>query len=105
AEHALRQATDHPKDTPWPDPFQDEVDHLQVGKQVLLARADRLIHLGRYPDALRLLQRTAQDYPDAVWVWVMQGRAYLGANDLPAAEGVLRKATELGPDVPEAHFY
>jgi tetratricopeptide (TPR) repeat protein len=105
AEQAVRQAADLPKDTAWPDRFQDDVDRHQVGKQVMLARADRLIHQAHYPDALRLLQRTVQDYPDSAWAWVMTGRAHLGSNNLPAAERALREATKLGPDVPEAHYF
>jgi tetratricopeptide (TPR) repeat protein len=105
AEQARRQAADLPKDTDWPDRFQDEVDQQQVGKQPMLALADRLIHQGHHKEAFRLLQRAVHDYPDSPWAWVMVGRACLGGNDLPAAERALRKATELGPDVAEAHFY
>jgi tetratricopeptide (TPR) repeat protein len=105
AEQALRQAADLPMDAPWPDRFEDELDRLRVGKQVSLPAADRLIRQGRYPDALRLLQRAVRDYPDSAWTWTMVGKAHLGNNDLPAAERALRKATELGPNLFEVHFY
>ena len=105
AEQARRQAAGLLNDKAWPDPFQEEVEQQRVGKQAVLARADHLIHQGRYPEALRLLQRTLQDYPDSPWAWVMTARAYLGGNDLPAAERAARKATEFGPDVPEAQYY
>jgi tetratricopeptide (TPR) repeat protein len=105
AEQACRQAAGLPNDKAWPDPFQEEVDQQRVGKQAMLARADYLIHQGQYPEALRLLQRTLRDYPDSAWAWVMTARAYLGGNDLPAAERSSRKAIELRPDVPEAQYY
>jgi len=103
AEQALRQATDLPNDRAWLDRFQDEVEELMVGKQKLLALADGLIRQNRCPDALRLLQRTVQEYPDSAWAYVMIGRACIASRDLSAAEQALLKATELGPDVPEAH--
>jgi protein O-GlcNAc transferase len=105
AEQTLRQAADLPKDTAWPDPFQEKVNELQVGKQTALARATSLLNQGHYPEAIRLLQQTVQDYPDSATAWVMLGSANIGGKDLPAAEQALRKATELGPDVPDAQFY
>jgi tetratricopeptide (TPR) repeat protein len=105
AEQELRQANELPNDTAWPDPFLDELLRYRVGRQVLLARADHLIHQGQYAKSLQVLKRTVQDYPDAAWAWVMMGRAYQGLKDLPASERALQKATELGPDLPEAHFY
>src|SRR5207245_82809 len=105
AEEALRQAADLPKDTAWPDPFQEKVNELQVGKQTALARANSLVNQGRYPDAIRLLQQTVLDYPDSATAWVMMGTAYIGGKDLPAAERALQKATDLGPELAEAQFY
>jgi tetratricopeptide (TPR) repeat protein len=105
AEQACRQVAGLPNDKAWPDRFQQEVEQQRVGKEALLARADHLIHQGQYAEALRLLQRTLQDYPDSPWAWVMTARAYLGGNDLPAAERAARKATELGPDISEAQYY
>jgi tetratricopeptide (TPR) repeat protein len=105
AERVLRKAAELPKDALWPDPFQEEVDRLRVGKQVSLSAAERLIHQARYGDALRLLQQAVQDYPDSAWAWSMVGKAHLGNNEVPAAERALRKATELGPNLFEVHFY
>jgi tetratricopeptide (TPR) repeat protein len=105
AEQDLHRAEELPNDASWPDRFQDEIRKLRVGKQVSLARADQLLHQSLYPQALQLLQRTVQDYPDSAWAWVMMGRAYLGKKDLPAAERALQKATELGPKLAEAQFY
>ena len=105
AEQELRRANELPNDAPWPDPFWDEMTQVRVGKQASLARADRLLHQGRYREALQFLKRLVQDYPDAAWAWVMIGRAYQGMNDYPAMEESLRKAVELGPQLPEAQFY
>jgi tetratricopeptide (TPR) repeat protein len=105
AEQALRQAADLPKDKMWPDRFQDEVDQQKVGRQVMLALADRLIRQGHQADALRVLQRAVRDYPDSPWAWVMVGRAHIDRNDAAAAERALVKATELGRDLPEAHYF
>jgi tetratricopeptide (TPR) repeat protein len=41
AERALRQAEDLPKDTAWPDPFQDEVNRLRVDKKSIALRRRR----------------------------------------------------------------
>ena len=105
AEQELHRANEFPNDLVWPDPYKADLLQLRVGKQVALARADQLIHQGKYPQAVQVLQRTVQEYPDAAWAWVMMGRAHLGKKDNVAAEQALRKATELGPELAEAQFY
>ena len=71
----------------------------------MLARADQLLDQGHYLEAVKVLQRTVQEYPDAAWAWVMMGRAHLGKKDFSAAEQALGKATALGPELAEAPFY
>jgi tetratricopeptide (TPR) repeat protein len=105
AERELRLAQELPSDVPWPDPFHREITQLRVGKRVELENIDRLLHQNRFREALPLLKRAVQNYPDDAWVWEMQGRACLGLQDLPAAERALRKAAELKPDMPEVQFY
>jgi tetratricopeptide (TPR) repeat protein len=105
AEQALHQAGDLPEDKAWPDPFQERVHGLQVGRQTALARADGLINRGQYADAIRLLEQTVLDYPQSAPAWGMLGRAYLGGKNTPAAERALKKATELGPDMADEQFY
>jgi tetratricopeptide (TPR) repeat protein len=104
AEQALRQAAELPKDTTWPDPFQEKVSELQVGKQTALVRANSLINQAHYAEAVRLLQQTVLDYPDSAVAWVLLGRACVGGKDLPAGERALRKATQLRPDMADAQF-
>jgi tetratricopeptide (TPR) repeat protein len=96
AEEALRRAAGLPKDMAWPDPFQEKINEVQVGKQTALVRANNLLLTGRYPDAIGLLQQTVQDYPDSDKAWEMLGTAYVGVKDLPAAEQALGRATAWG---------
>jgi tetratricopeptide (TPR) repeat protein len=105
AERELRQAQELPSDVPWPDRFQREITQLRVGKRVELENIDRLLHQDRFREALPLLKRVVQNYPDEAWAWEMLGRACLGLQDLPGAERALRKAAELKPDMAEAQFY
>jgi tetratricopeptide (TPR) repeat protein len=105
AEQELHRAQELPNDLVWPDPYKDDLVNLRVGKQIALAHADQLIHQGHYVQAVQLLQRVVQEYPDAAWAWVMMGRAHLGKKDYGAAEQALHKATELGPELAEAQFY
>jgi tetratricopeptide (TPR) repeat protein len=105
AEQELRQAAELPDDTPWPNPFLDEIVRLRVGKRAILSGADQLLHQNRFPQALKVLELAVKDYPNEEWAWEMLGRAYLGLRDLPAAERSLRRATELRPNMPEAQFY
>src|SRR5207245_3839556 len=46
AEQQLRQAAELPNDSAWPDPFQDRVVQLRVGKQASLGLAERRIQGG-----------------------------------------------------------
>lgn len=105
AEQELALAAKLPNDTPWPDPYQDDVVRLRVGQRAILEVADRLLHQNQYSQALSLLKRTVHDYPNSAWAWEMTGRAYLGLNDLPAAEQALRKTIGLGPNMAEAQFH
>jgi len=105
ADQESHRAADLPDDEVWPDPFEEEVKQLRTGRQVFLARADRLLRQGRVADAITLLQQTVQDYPDSGGGWLLLGRAYLSKNDLRAAEQALRTATRLASDSVEAPFY
>jgi tetratricopeptide (TPR) repeat protein len=101
----LREVGSLPDDPAWPDPLYEEVTRLRTGKQASLARADQLIRQGRHEEAVAALEQALRDYPGTDWAWLMLGRAYLGKNDLPAAEQVLRKAVQAAPELVEAHFY
>jgi tetratricopeptide (TPR) repeat protein len=104
AEEASRRAATLPDDEPWPDRFDEEVKQLRTGKQVFLARADRLLRQGRAADAIALLQHTIKDYPDASGGWLLLGRAFLAKQDLSSAEEALRTASRLASDSVEIPF-
>ena len=105
AEQQRRQAGQLPEDPPWPDPYIDEIGRLRTGKQVGLARADRLLSQDRFSEAIALLRDIVRDYPDSDWAWLLLGRAFLGRKELPAAEEALRKAAGLGSASIEVQFY
>jgi tetratricopeptide (TPR) repeat protein len=105
AEQQRRRAAQLPEDPPWPDPYLDEIVRLRTGKQVGLARADRLLSQERFSDAIALLRDIVRDYPDSDWAWLLLGRAFLGRKELPAAEEALRKAASLASASIEVQFY
>ena len=104
ADQESRRAADLPDDDAWPDPFDEEVKQLRTGRQVFLARADRLLRQGRVAEASALLERTVRDYPDSGEARLLLGKALLAKND-PRAEEALRAATRLAPHLVEAPFY
>jgi tetratricopeptide (TPR) repeat protein len=105
ADQQRQQAAKMPSDLLWPDPFVEDVTQLRTGKQVRLARADRLLGQGRFPEAIALLQQLVRDYPDADWAWLLLGRAYLGKKEWAEAETALRTAAKLAPTSIEVQFY
>lgn len=105
ADEARRRAAQLPEDSPWPDPWTEEVVRLRTGKQVGLARADLLLSQGRQSDAIVLLQEILREYPDSDWGWLLLGRAFLGQRALPAAEEALRKAAQQAPGSMEVQYY
>jgi tetratricopeptide (TPR) repeat protein len=105
AEQALLDAQDLPDDAPWPDPLAEAVQQLVVGHLQVVTRAAALLHQRQAAEAIPLLQRAAEDYPQSSWVRVLLGRAWLGTGNFPAAEEALHEAVRLAPDSVEAHFY
>jgi len=105
ADQQRHQAAQLPEDPPWPDPLMEEVQRLRTGKQVRLARADRLLSQGQQAEAIALLKGIVHDYPDSDWAWLLLGRAFLGRKELPAAEEALRRAAQLTDASIEVQFY
>ncbi|HLJ96082.1 MAG TPA: tetratricopeptide repeat protein [Gemmataceae bacterium] len=93
-----------PADPAWPDPFWEEVIRLQTGMKVQLARAQRWLRQGRVPEALALLQKTTQDYPDSYYAWLMFGKALVKQRNLKNGEQALRTSLKLAPDSAEVQF-
>jgi superkiller protein 3 len=90
-------------DPPWPDPFVQELLELRTGERANIKRAQKLLDLGRTPQAITLLQQMVTNYPNSATCWLMLGRALVHQQDWPAAEQALKKALELAPDNPEIH--
>src|SRR5262245_23008035 len=95
-------ALDLPSDPPWPDPFQEEVLDMMIGKQARLARLQTLHRQGRAAEARELARQLEKEYPDVYWL--VEGRGQMTRGDFVAAEQALRKAIELAPGSVEAHF-
>jgi tetratricopeptide (TPR) repeat protein len=105
AELESRRAAALPDDEAWPDRFDEEVKQLGTGRQVFLARADRLMRQGKVAEAIALLQQTVKDYPDSSGGWLLLGTALLARQDLGGAEEALRTASRLASDSVEIAFY
>ena len=69
-------------------------DRLDVRRK----RAELLLEIGRYADALEQLQHLLEVMPDDPELYRMLARAHAGRADFPAAVLAYRKAIELEPD-------
>jgi cytochrome c-type biogenesis protein CcmH/NrfG len=104
AESALRRARALPEDAPWPDPFVAEVERLQAGLRVRLARADALARQGRGPEAVALLEGLVRAHPEHGPAWLLLGQVLLRARQAEPAERALTQAVRLAPETTEAWF-
>ncbi|MBI2948392.1 MAG: tetratricopeptide repeat protein [Verrucomicrobia bacterium] len=93
-----------PHDKPFPDPFLAEVHKLKTGESAWIDLGDEWIKSGRVADAVRLLQKTVQTYPNSDRAMFFLGRALLRLGDAAAAEAVLKRAVALAPDNIEAQM-
>jgi len=96
-----RRAAMFREDPPRPDPFVDELDRLRTGERARTKQAERLLEVGRLPQATTLLQQLVRDYPNSANGWFMLGRALVRQRQWPAAEQALQRAIGLAPDNPE----
>jgi cytochrome c-type biogenesis protein CcmH/NrfG len=81
-----------PEDVPWPDPLVAEVDRLQVGLRVRLARADELGRQGRGEEAVQLLNEVLRDLPIEADAWLLLGQVLRRQEQLGRAEQALERA-------------
>ena len=100
----LRRAREAPEDVPWPDPFVQEVEGLQVGLRTRLAEADALARQGRAGEAIGLLEEVVRDHPDHGPAWLALGGALLRAGQPQRAERALAQAVRVTPEAVEAWF-
>jgi tetratricopeptide (TPR) repeat protein len=88
----------------WPDPFVDETKRLQTGLRRFLEQATTLLLENRVADAMRLLQKTTQEYPKSERSWVLIAEAHSRQKDWSAAEQAARRALEIVPDYVEGQY-
>ncbi len=105
AEKVLREGQELPDDAPWPDPLYDAVRELAVGHLEVITRAAALLQEDHAEQAVPLLQRAAEDYPESSWACLLLGRAWLRLGDFAAAQKALREAVRRDPHSVEGHFY
>jgi cytochrome c-type biogenesis protein CcmH/NrfG len=104
AARLLKQAAESPEDRPWPDPFVEEVERLQVGRRLALVRADALARQGRGGEAVALLEATVRRHPDAAQAWLLLGQTLVRLKDPGRAEQALGQAVRVAPETVEAWF-
>jgi cytochrome c-type biogenesis protein CcmH/NrfG len=91
-------------DPPWPDPFVEEVERLQVGVVPLLALADELARQGRTDEAVDVLEGIVREHPENVRAWLLLGTTLSQARRFQLAERALTEAVRVNPDMVEAWF-
>jgi tetratricopeptide (TPR) repeat protein len=102
---AMRRAAELPDDAPWPDPFVESIENLQVGEHATLKRAARLINQDRMGEGLQLVRQMVRDYPRSYGAWLMLGQGLLKGQDFGDAEQALRKAVLLAPTPVDARYF
>jgi tetratricopeptide (TPR) repeat protein len=100
----LKRARALPDDPPWPDPFVEEVERMQVGVRAQLARADSLARRGRVSEAMKLLEGVVKENPRNGRAWLLLGRTLLRSNRFAQAERALVEAVRLDAEAVEAWF-
>ncbi len=105
AARQLEEAQRLPEDVPWPDPFVEEVERLQVGLRIRLARASLLVRQGRAGEAVRLLEQVVRDHPGSATAWLRLGEVLVRGKQVLPAEQALARAVEIAPDLVEGWFH
>jgi superkiller protein 3 len=103
ADQHARQAALLREDAPWPDSFLQELVELRTGERANIKRAQKLLELGRVSQAVTLLRRLVDDYPDSATSWLMLGRALVHQQNWAPAEQALNRALRVAPNNPEIH--
>jgi cytochrome c-type biogenesis protein CcmH/NrfG len=104
AAQELASARKLPEDQRWRDPFIEEVERLQVGLRVRLARASTLARQNLDGEAIALLEAVVRDYPEHGEAWVELGQLLLKVGQPAHAERVLVQAVRVAPGMVEAWF-
>jgi tetratricopeptide (TPR) repeat protein len=100
AEAALAQASQLPRDAPWPhDPLTGVLEDRRVGRQSYLDRAAALQRSGALKEANEVAQQMERKYHDVYLL--VEGRERLEQGNAAGAEAALREALQLEPDSTE----
>lgn len=86
-----------PADPPWPDPYRQEARALSVGAAARRDRAEALWHAGRQAEALELLARGVQLYPNSGVLWRAYGERLAEAHLDRPSEQAFREALRCEP--------
>jgi tetratricopeptide (TPR) repeat protein len=98
AQGAAEIAATLPPDQTWPDPFAKEAAEFQVARQALIDRGLQLVKQGRLQEALPLVTRVVQQYPQDAEAWLLLGRLRLQQKDCREAERAIRRHLALSPE-------
>jgi tetratricopeptide (TPR) repeat protein len=93
-----------PDDQPWPDPILEKVARCQVGLRGRTTRVFQILRAGQTEEALSLLARTIEDYPDSEMAWTAQARAFALLGRFSEAEEDLNHSLKLAPRNAEVWF-
>jgi tetratricopeptide (TPR) repeat protein len=85
-------------DSPWHDPYLDEVMRLNVGLAPRLELAQRLLNQAQGRDAVTILEMAVADYPESVPAWLSLVRARLRLGQPAAAQAAVERALRLSPN-------
>ncbi len=100
-----RQAEQVPEDQAGSDPFMEDVLRLQRGMPARLQRASDLFARRQYPQAVQLLEETAQRYPQSPSVWLLLGDIWRQLERPERAEEAFAEAVRLDPQSANAWFH
>ncbi len=92
-----------PDDEPWPDAV-DQIDELQVGLRGRIRRAEALTHGNQTVEALALMVKTVETYPQSDEAWGALGVAKENVKDFAGAEQAYRRSVDLAPDRSDRRF-
>ena len=101
ADQELKTVAQLPSDAVWPNPLDDDVGQLEVGRKANCDLARQLYAAGRRQEAIDLLRRTVGEYPHSDVAWLMLGQALIGQDEWNGAEAALRTAVREAPDSDE----
>jgi tetratricopeptide (TPR) repeat protein len=104
AEVERKSAAATPPDLPWADPFLIEAKKLQTGLQPRIDQAMQLSNDGYAEEALTLIGQVLHDHPESDEAHLTRAKLLIRAKQLGAAEGELRQAIALNPNLVEGHF-